>query len=241
MLAYLKEAFKLYKNNFLRVLLIGVTVLLPIQLIYTILINYVAMPFQYFNLPLWTSIFQSIFMLISIFVMFIPLISMAAQDTRSGSVKTGKLYGDLVKYAFFSYLISIPVSILITAGFLVLIVPGVILLVFLMGIPFVKVIDDEGPKAVIKKSIAFGKENFLAICGVLLSFAVFDMVGSYIVTFAASVLNGQMALANWLLMILNIFVLPLFVFTVAKAYLAWNGESDFIQEKAYLHQLEQYR
>ncbi|WP_077210659.1 hypothetical protein [Bacillus dakarensis] len=240
MLAYFQEAFKLYKNNFLRVLLIGITVLLPIQLIYTILINYVAMPFQYFNLPLWTSIFQSIFMLMSVFVMFIPLISMVAQDTRTSSVKTGKLYGDTIRYAFFAYLISIPVSILITTGLLVLIVPGIILLVLLIGIPFVTVIEDERPKSVIKKSISFGKENFLSICGILLSFAAFDVVGTYLVTFAASVLNGQMAFANWLMIILNIFVLPLFVFTIAKAYLNWNGETDTIQEKAYLRQLEQY-
>lgn len=241
MLGSIKDALRLYRENFLKVLLIGTTIILPIQIIYTILVNYVTMPFNYFNIPLWTSIFQSIFMLISLSVMEIPMISMAAQDTRTNKVKTGKLYGDTLKNAFFAYLISIPFAIITTAGLIFFIIPGVILLVLFMGIPFVKVIEDESVKTVVKRSFSFGKENFLSLCGLLLLFAAIDFIGTYICSFTAIVFTGQMAVVNWAMMIFNMFLLPLFVFSVAKLYLSWNGEADIIREEDYFQQLEQYR
>ncbi|MBP2241754.1 magnesium-transporting ATPase (P-type) [Cytobacillus eiseniae] len=240
MFSSVKDAFGLYKRNILRVLLIGITIFLPIQILYTILVNYISMPFYYFNIPLWPSFFQSVFMLMSVFIMLIPIISMAAQDIKMKKVKTGKLYIDTVKYAFFVYLISIPVSIFTSIGFLLLIVPGIILLIFLLGIPFVKVIEDESFKMVIKKSVLFGKENFLVICGFLLLFAAVDFVVTYALSFLAIVFTGQMAITNWVIMVFNMLFLPLFIFTMTKQYLNWNGEADVIHEEEYMKQLEQY-
>lgn len=241
MFALLKDALHLYKKNILRVLLLGITVLLPIQVIYTILVNYVSLPFIYFNIPLWPSIIQSVFMLISVFVMIIPLVSIVIQDTRLQQVKTGKLYLDMLRYAFFVYIISIPISIITTVGFLLLIIPGLVLLIFSIGIPLVKMAENETLKGVVKKSIAFGKENFLNLCGFLLLFAAVDFIGTYILSYLAIVLTGQMAVTNWALIILNMFLLPLFVFAVAKQYLEWNGEAELLREDEYFHQLKQYQ
>ena len=199
------------------------------------------MPFYYFQIPLWPSVFQSVFMLMAVFIMLIPLISLVIQYTRTGKVKAGKLYLDLLKNAFFIYLVSIPFSILTTVGLLLFIIPGIILLVFFMGIPFVKVIEDESFKVVLKKSISFGKENFISLCGLLLLFAAIDFIGTYLFSFLAIVFSGQMAVTNWTMMVVNMFLLPLFVFSIAKQYLDWNGEADLLHEDEYFQQLEQYR
>jgi hypothetical protein len=241
LLQAIKEGSELYKKYFLRVILIGLTIILPIQAIYTIAINFIAMPFEVFNLSLWTSIFQSVFMLMSLYIILLPMISLASQDTRNHTVKTGKIYGDTIKYAFFAYLISIPFSIVTTIGLLLLIIPGVILLVLFMGIPFVKVIEDETVTIVVKRSISFGKDNFIAMLGMLLLFAAADFLGTYLFSYLAIIILGQMAAVNWAMMIFNTFLLPLFVFSVAKLYLSWNGEDDLIKEDEFQHQLEQYR
>jgi hypothetical protein len=241
MFALIKDSLSLYKRNILRILLIGITVILPIQVIYTILVNYVSLPFIYFNIPIWPSIFQSVFMIISIFVMIIPLISMVIQDTRFNKVKIGKLYLDMLRYAFFVYIISIPISIFTTAGFFLLIIPGLVLLIFTMGIPLVKMIEDDSFKGIMKKSIAFGKENFISLCGLLLLFAAVDFIGTYLFSYLSIVLTGQMAVTNWSLMILNLFLLPLFVFTISKQYMEWNGEAELLREDDYLLQLKQYQ
>lgn len=241
MLATIKEAGALYKKNFWRILLVGITIILPVQIIYTILVNYVSLPFILFNIPLWPTIFQSVFMLISVFVLLIPLISIVVQDMRANEVKVGQLYLDTLKYAFFVYMISIPVSILTTVGLLLLIIPGLVLLVLFIGIPFAKVIEDDKLKATLKKSIAFGKENFLHICSLLLLFAVADFIGTYLFSLMAIVTTGLMAITNWAIMIFNMLLLPLFVFALGKQYMIWNGEADLIHEKEYVHQLNQYR
>lgn len=173
-------------------------------------------------------------------MMLIPLVSLVIQDTRYNKVKTGKLYVDMLRYAFFVYIISIPISILTTVGFLLLIIPGLVLLIFSMGIPLVKMVEDVSLKAVLKKSMAFGKENFMHVCGLLLLFAAVDFVATYLFSYLAIVLTGQMAVTNWVLMILNMFLFPLFVIAVSKQYLEWNGEADLVSEDEYLLQLNQY-
>lgn len=241
MLALIKDAFHLYKRNFLRVLLIGITVIIPIQVIYTIVVNYVSLPFIFFNLPLWPMVFQSIFMLMSIFMIVIPLVSIVYQDVRENKVKTSKLYIDMLRHAFFVYIVSIPISILTTAGFLLLIIPGLVLLIFSLGIPLIKMTEDASVKTVFKKSISFGKENFMSICGLLLLFAAVDFIVTYLFSYFAIVLTGQMAVTNWVLMLLNTFLLPLFVFALTKQYFEWNGETNMNQEDEYLHVLNQYQ
>lgn len=241
MFLLIKDACLLYKRNFLRILLVGLTVILPIQVIYTIVVNYVSLPFVFLNIPLWPTIFQSVFMLMSIFMILIPLVSIVIQETRTNKVKIGKIYLDMLRYAFFIYMVSIPISIFTTAGFLLLIIPGLALLIFTMGIPFIKIAEDAPVKTVLKKSFSFGKENFIYICGLLILFAAVDFIFAYLFTYLAIVLTGQMAVTNWALMLLNMFVLPLFVFTLSKLYLDWSGETDAIHEEEYLLQLNQYQ
>lgn len=241
MLGSISEAFTLYRRNFLRILLIGLLIVIPVQVIYTIVVNYVSMPFLLLNIPLWPTILQSIFMLMALFVMIIPMISLAVRSERQEKATIGKLFADFLKYAFFVYLASIPIAVITTAGFLVFIIPGILSLIFLMGIPFVKVIENDSISMTIKKSFSFGKENFVPIFGLLLTFAVIDFIGTYIFSFLAIVLFGQMAAVNWAMIIFNMFLLPLFVLSLAKLYFSWNGESDFIREDEYHKQLELYR
>lgn len=173
--------------------------------------------------------------------MLIPFVSLVIQDTRNNKVKTGNLYLDMLRYSFFVYMISIPISIFTTVGFLLLIIPGLVFLVFSMGIPLVKMGEDASLKSVIKKSISFGKENFMYLCGFLLLFAAIDFIGTYLFSYLAIVLTGQMAVTNWALMILNMFLFPLFVFVLAKQYLEWSGEAELLHENVYLEQLKQYQ
>lgn len=241
MFEYLKGSLNLYKNNFFRVLLIGFTIILPIQVIYTIVVNYISMPFFYFNIPIWPIIFQSLFMLMSLFIMLIPMVSIVVQGTRSERIKLGKVYGDTIRYAFFVYAVSIPVSIITTVGLFLLIVPGIFCLIFFIGIPLAKVIEDAPFLTIIKRSFAFGKENFLMICSFLLLFATVDFIGSFLLSFLALIVTGQMAVMNWMLMLFNTFLLPLFIFIISKVYLDWNGEADYAHDKDYDYQLELYR
>lgn len=241
MFDYLKGSLNFYKNNFFRVLLIALTIILPVQVIYTITINYITLPFLYFNIPIWPTIFQSVFMLMALFIMLIPMVSLVVQDMRKERVKLGKVYGDTIKYAFFVYAISIPASIITTVGLLFLIVPGIFCLVFFIGLPLAKVIEDAPTLTIVKRSFAFGKENFLMICGFLLLFASIDFIGSYLLSFLALLVTGQMAIINWMLMLFNSLLLPLFIFIISKVYLDWNGEADFVHEKEYDYQLELYK
>ncbi|MEC2057619.1 hypothetical protein I6J18_12430 [Peribacillus psychrosaccharolyticus] len=172
--------------------------------------------------------------------MILPIISIVVQDTRHENVKIGPIYGDFFKNAFFIYMLSILFAIVTTLGFLLFIIPGIFLLVLFMGIPFVKVIDNDPFEVVIKQAYLFGKQNFMLLSSLLITFAIVDFVFTYLFSFIAIVFTEQMAIVNWTLLLINMFLLPLYIITVTKIYLSWNGEADSIKEADYIQQLAKY-
>ena len=224
MFIFIKSAFQLYKINFWQVLLIGVTVILPIQIVYSIAVNFISLPFFYFGIPLWPSIFQGLFMLISLFLMQLPLISMAKQDIHYDDIKLSKTYGETIRHGFFAYVTSFPYAVIVVIGLLFFVVPGLIVLILFMGIPYVKVIEERSIGVVLKKSFQFGKENFFNLLGYLLLFAAVDIGLSYFISSLMIFYSNQFAALNWVLMLVNMFLFPVFVFSVVYLYENWKNK-----------------
>ncbi len=81
----MKYAISLYKSSFRYLVLVGLTIVLPILFIYTLLVNYITLPFQLFNIPLWSTFFKIYFSAIAFALIQIPYISIFVQDLRHGN------------------------------------------------------------------------------------------------------------------------------------------------------------
>lgn len=125
-----KKSIKLYKENYKSILLLCLTIIFPIQLAYTFLINYVTIPFEFFLNPLWPSLLHSFFMLIALFLMHPPFISMVSQDRRHDEIKIGRLYADSLQYMFSIYIVGICYAFIVTFGFLFFLIPGIVISIF---------------------------------------------------------------------------------------------------------------
>lgn len=225
-MSILKKAFELYRGNFKGILLIGGTLIVPIQVIFTFLTNYLAFPFQYFGVPLWPQIIQVIFMLIAVFVMQPAFVSMVVQDDKFDEVKLGKTYGDAFRYMFPVYVVGIVYALCVAAGFILLFLPGFFLLVWLSAIPCVAVMDDLKWWKGIKRAARFGKENFFKICGVMLFFAFLDALASAAAYTIAYFLTTLVLAIHIALMAVNILLMPLFIFAFSYLYNNWKQKSN---------------
>lgn len=226
MLSALKKSLRLYKTHIGKILVIGLSIILPVQIIYTLVVNFLTLPFFYFGIPLWPDIFQGLFMIMGLYFIQLPLISLAIQSWRSDEVKLSKVYGDTLEAGFFVYLASIPYAIFTTLGMFLFVLPGIVLLILFMGVPFIKLAQKGTAASVFRQAFRFGKDHFFSILGILFIFALVDFALSYGISAVVFVYIGQIAALNWTLMIINMLLLPLFVFTISYLYAEWSGERE---------------
>lgn len=219
-----KNAFRLYKENFKYILLISVSIVIPILLGYTFIVNYVTIPFMFFGIPLWPQLLQSFFMLIALFMMHPSFVSMVSQDNRFKEVKLGEVYADTLQYMFPVYIAGILYAFGVTVGMFFLVLPGIFLLLVFLAVPHTIVIDDLIWWKGIKQSFKFGINRFFPLLGIFLLFALVDTILSSLVLFASTLITKYLIVSNFALMIFNSLTIPLFIFTVGYIYLGWKEE-----------------
>jgi len=223
-MAAVKKALFLYKDNFNYILLIGMTIVFPILLGYTFVVNYAIMPFEFFGIPLWPQLLHSFFMLIALFMLHPPFVSMVVQDHRFGEVKLGGLYTDTLQYMFPIYILGILYAFTVTLGMVFFIIPGVALLLMFLAVPQTALIDDLVWWQGIKQSCKFGLKRFFPLLGIFLMFAVIDTLLSSLILFVAMLITKYFIFSNLVIMIVNALSLPFFIFTVGYMYWEWKEE-----------------
>ncbi len=222
-MSVLKEAVALYRKKFLVICLVAVTVVIPFNFLITFAVNYVNLPLQVFVVPLWPTLVKISFSIVAYYIMQLPFISMAFQYFQSEQLKVSRVYGDTLTYGFPVYVISILCAILVAFGSLIFLLPGLVLLIWFLGVPYAAVIDDMRWLRGLKQSFRFGNARFFQLIGFLVVFALIDFGISYAISFGVIYFFKSLAILNLSLMVINALLLPLFAFILTHQYLDWIG------------------
>jgi hypothetical protein len=216
-----RECLDLYKSNLGKIFLISITVVFPAVFLYAFVVNYLTFPLDVFFIPVLPHIINLFFTVICFMFIQIPFANMALQYARTGEVKTSKVYGDLLRYGFSIYVVSILFAFLITLGSMLFLLPGLILLILFQSVVVTAVVDDKTGWQGVKQSFAFGKAHFFKLLGWMLLFVLGDFIVSFILSFIAIATTNLTLIANLALAISTALTLSLFVFAVTYQYLDW--------------------
>lgn len=224
----IKNAFNLYRYHFWRIVFIGLIIVLPVQFLFSFFVNYTSFPFQTFGLPIWTNLIQIFFLLMSLCLIQLPYISISIQDNRFDEVSLKKVLGDTITYMFPVYLISIIYALLAVVGTILFVVPGIVAIILFIGLSQAAIIEDQTGFKGMKRAFLFGKNRFMAVFGLVFAFAIVDFfISGFGYTVAAQVTNSIL-MANITLMVLNMFVLPLFIFMMTSLYIQWKTNRSHV-------------
>ncbi|MGD6879539.1 MULTISPECIES: hypothetical protein [Bacillus] len=221
----LKKSINLYTLYTKEVVLIGLLFVFPIQLVFTFYINYITAPFQYFGIPLWTSLLQLLFILILFPFIQIPYISLIKYDMLEDEVSMKKIIGDIFKNGFHVYILGIITAILSLIGFLLFIVPGIVLMIFFLCVPQTAVLNNAKWGSAMKKSIHLGWKKFLSLTLLVLFFILVDSIISGATFFLSAGLTNSFFIINALLIFINCFIIPVFIFSISYIYINKEIES----------------
>lgn len=222
----------MYKLNIKKIILLGFTIIIPLQVLFTFFTNLIALPFSIFEIRLWETMVQLFFTVITFSLIQLPFISLFQLDIQDEEYRVGHIYGLSLQKGFMIYLLSIICAVIILAGAILFIVPGIILMVFLIAIPQATVIENKTWWKAVKQSIRFAKQNFTRLFMLILIFMVLDFLISYVSYFLALFTSNSFIVLNLFIMLGNAVILPFFIFSISYLYHEWiHGSDDEIHSR----------
>ncbi len=224
-----KEALVLYREQFPKITLIILTYVFPIQFLYMIVTNYVVLPFEVFQIPLWPYWIRTFFMLITLSIVQLPFIAMAERHYNYEMISLRSIFGTTFKYMFFVYVVSILYSFLTVVG-TIFILPGLFFLLCFYAFPYVAVVSGLTGWRGIKQTFLFGIKKFFWMLLIMGCFILIDLVATAIMQLLILSLTGAFLIINFGLMTVSALIIPLFVFVVTFEYSEWNDQ----QQEVYL-------
>lgn len=230
----IKSSLITYRIYFKEVVLIGFLFTLPLQVAFTFFINYVTAPFQFFGNQLWTSLIQLFFILILFPMIQLPYISLVKYDMLEDGVSLSTVFNDFFKNSFHVYLLSIICSVLSTIGLIFFIIPGLILMLFFLCLPQAVLINNKKWFGALKRSMQLGRKKVLSLSALIVMFLFIDSLISGLLFFLGVGLTNSFFIVNIILLIVNTFLIPIFIFAISYIYISREiekkGDHLFIKE-----------
>ncbi|GGA57498.1 hypothetical protein GCM10007416_33410 [Kroppenstedtia guangzhouensis] len=217
-----QEALRLFRERFWLILLVVILYVVPMQLLYTFVVNYATWPFQLFGIPIWTTMIQAFFMFICLFLIQLPFISMAFQYAQNEEVRLGKTFTGALESMFSIYIMGIFLSLLMVIGSLIFIVPGFVLMILFFGVSCAAVMEEKTWWKGLKQSFLFGKEHFFKLLSWTVLFGVIDLIVSFVTYILVYSITGLYLVLNLSLIMVNGLIFSILFFIVAFYYYDWS-------------------
>lgn len=218
----IRESLEIYKNNFTKILLITLFFTVPIGLLYTFLMHYVEEPLAVFLVPVWPTLIKIFFGVLTFSLVQIPFIALVLNDSRSGMVSFRRIWSPLLEHGYSIYFLSVVAALFISLGSLLFIIPGIIFLVFTLGIAQAALIDKMVWFKGIKQSFLFAKQHFFRLMLLLVVFAIIDFLVSYTISFGFMLLSNSFFILNLILIFFSGLIMPLFIIIISLLYMDWT-------------------
>lgn len=138
----IRDSLQLYREEFGKILLLGLIVIVPIQFLCILINNYF---YFYYWLPQIhiADLFYGINMLIAGSLVQIPFIKLLDSYRKREYIEFSSAYGSFWQYGFVVFVMSILYTLGVVTGTFLLLIPGLVLMVLFNAFPFAVVLDEK--------------------------------------------------------------------------------------------------
>ncbi len=221
-----KSALSFYVRHWKKVLLFGITILLPLSVIETFISNYFFNLFSLVGLPTMGSFPQFIFSTVFLMIAQIPFIYLVRQEITGQDATTGQAFETFFTNMFPVYVMGVLLALLTIVGTMLLIIPGLIILTSLIVYPYVVVSDGLRWFNGLKKTVEVVKNHFFSVLGVTLVVGILTMVINFLFLFAALMITKVYWIIVLIQLLLKMLLVPYFTFLVGSYFEEWYGFGD---------------
>lgn len=221
----IRDSFQLYHEEFGKILLLGLIVIIPIQFLCLLVNNYF---YLYYGLPelYIADLFYGINILIATSLVQIPFIKMLDVYRKREYIEFSSVYGSFWQYGFVVFVMAILYTLGVVTGSFLLIIPGLVLMVLLYAFPFAVVIDGKKWWEGFKQAFQFGKSNFWKLCGIIFGFMIVELAVEWLVQSITFLITDRYIVVATVVMLVNMLFVPLITFVTGSLYQDWREQSS---------------
>lgn len=230
---YIRKALSLYSNHFLSILLIGILIGFPLQV--------VSYTFSSFGSALFEASISSMILsvVIQLFIfnlMQIPLITLAEQVQDDGKVNYLEIIKNFVMLLVPVSIMNLYILVCVLIGLPLFILPGIFMLVLFLLFPYTQIIEKKSGFNLFKKVYYIGRSSFVDMLIISIMFICFYIIVWTLTSNGLFWFDSNMDFGLFLLLrlIINYLILPIGVFVIAMNYYDWKYDSEQLgSEKQY--------
>ncbi|MBA4496402.1 hypothetical protein ACFO25_00640 [Paenactinomyces guangxiensis] len=215
---FIKNSLIIYQENWLKIILLGLFMVIPVQLINLFLSNYFLNLFDIYGIPVYGFFFILFFNVISLCLVQIPFICLSYEDIVNRTVKLSRVIVRTLEYSFPIYVLALIYALLVVVGSAMLLIPGILILIVLFLFPYVVIFKEKLWWSGFKEAFHFGKRHFLRIFAFIMIIQVIELAAASLAYFGTEMLAPWFLAHAFVQILINTLILPILVFTLSSYY-----------------------
>ncbi len=228
-----KYTWELYTSQFEIIFVLILLTTLPLLFLHSAITNYIyAITPSYSIIYSFADIYYGLITLLFFLYAQIPYIRFVYNEYKGTENNLRNTVYSFIENGFTVFVFACIVSVLSTIGFMMFVLPGLILLALVFPIPYISIFDSKPVWQSYKEGLRIGKKNvgkiiliiFLAgsaelLFGIFVSYQLFNITSS----FAAQLITQ---------MTLNMIVFPFMIILITSYILKWRENLETLEVNA---------
>ncbi|GAA5345783.1 hypothetical protein [Planifilum fimeticola] len=218
----LRDVFSIYLLHIGKILLIGITMVLPLLLVHTAASAVFAF---YVDDSVYANMFSFFFYVIVLWLIQVPYIHLFKQETSGEEVRLIEMYRVFFQCFFPVLLVGIGYGLLVVLGLTLLIIPGLIFFLMWFLYPYSLVYNPEKKwSAALRESRYIGLEHMGRLIIILsVGIGLTSIMGKAL-AYGAMFATSDVTLIILIPPIVQVFLLPILALLMSNYYSLWNEE-----------------
>ena len=222
---HIKEAWSLYLDHFLSILLIGCTIVFPLQVVSFTFSSY---NFTLFGLSGETIVSGTVIQLFLLNIMQIPFIYLASRICSYKEVNYKKMYGTFVMLLVPVCIMNVYYMFSVLVGTILLVIPGIFMFILAFIFPYVVVLENKNGFELFKRTYRIGRSGFIDMIVIMFIFLSLNVLVWSITSNGIIWFNFHTDFITIILirLLINGLILPFFIFVVTLNYFDWQEDNE---------------
>lgn len=224
--------WELYTGKFEKLLLLMLGTTLPLLLLHSFATNYVyAITPGLFQFTSLADIYYALITILFFLYAQIPYIRFVYNEYEGHEHSLRNSIYHFLANGFTVFLFACIVSFLSIIGFMLLVLPGLVLLSFVFPIPYLSIIDGKSVWKAYKEGLRIGKKHFFKILAILIITGFGELLFGIFVTYQLFEITSSFAAQIITQMVLNLIFFPFLIILLTSFIIKWREAQEVLEIK----------
>jgi hypothetical protein len=225
----LKESIRFYARNIESLLLISAIVVFPFLLVHNFIMNYINLITTITGVTIVSGFFHLFLLLLFMMVIQIPFAQFVQSEMDGEDRPIRRAFHTLAEYGFSVFAFGIVYSLAVTAGMLLFLLPGLIIMILFYLTPFLVGIKKRSAWQCWRAAFNLGKKHFMQILGLVVLASVVEWAISLLGFFSVTIVTTSFGAVFFTELLLNVIVFPLLAVLFTMYTRKWNSETSIME------------